>query len=163
MASKHDSDSQAQRDAQQTILELAASELPAEWINSDGKPLRIYLPAGAYVEVDGISESPLVLAEVYASPRQKGLLAGQKKKLATDFLKLITVKQSMSDVWATARCVLLFASQDAVDGVTGWLRESAAIWNIELIALKLAPELDRILSGAQETQGRWISDANQSP
>jgi len=159
----HPAISRAQLEAQEIILASAARSLPANWLKqpSGTKPLRIELSGTAYVEVDGQSTDPLVLAEVYASPRHKGLLPGQKKKLATDILKLATVRKAGLNQWSNARCVLLFVSEDAKKAVTGWIREAADIWSIELVVVKgIAQALDDTLSAAQLLQAGWITDAN---
>lgn len=59
----------------------------------------------------------------------------QKKKPATDTLKLATVRKS-SEFWNAARCVLLFTSPEALNSVSSWVRQAANIWGVELVLVE---------------------------
>lgn len=147
--------STAQTKAQEIILKLVGKQLPANWEHGISKQIK--LPDGTHVEVDGISLDPKILAEVYASPRNKGLLPGQKRKIATDILKLLTVREYNAD-WKDTRCILIFATDEARKSLTGWVRVAAKLHNIELKAVTDLPtELLTILQEAQENQSQSMT------
>jgi hypothetical protein len=82
----HDSDSAAQRGAERLILDEVERT-----VGRSLSPTRLTLAGGASVDVDvdGVAEDQSVLVEVFAN--QGALKGGQRHKIATDVLKLITI------------------------------------------------------------------------
>jgi hypothetical protein len=125
---QHPSDSAVQRALEKRIIEKASDQLKCTLF-----PGRVPLPGGAYVEVDGAAEEPRVYVEAFA--RQGALKAGQERKIAKDALKFATLRQA----YPNARLILVFADLAAAAGVTGWMAEALATFNIETIVVPLTP------------------------
>lgn len=83
----HASDSKIQRDAEAVILKAVGAELGTVLA-----PRRVDLTSGAWVRVDGASADLGVFAEAFAHVGP--MKAGQKRKVALDVLKLITLQRS---------------------------------------------------------------------
>jgi hypothetical protein len=92
-----------------------------------GKELRsstITLASGAKVQVDGADFGESVFVEIFADHgRLKG---GQRHKVATDALKLITLGRSRPD----AQLTIAFADEEAAAYATRgtWMAEALASW-----------------------------------
>lgn len=96
----HLSDSAVQREAEKEILSSLSDRV--------GMPLtkrRIDLPGGTWTEVDGASPDLSVLAE--ASARQGKMKGGQKRKVALDVLKLITIRRHIPEARLVLRVLRL--------------------------------------------------------
>ena len=140
-----DSASHEQQSAESLILEQVARIVGAEL-----RPRRLYLTSGAYVEVDGVAEDESVLVEVFA--HQGALRGGQRHKIATDVLKLITVGR---DRTPSPRLVLAFADSAVANWAAGksWLATSIASWNVEVMVADLD---DVIRAGIRDAQARQV-------
>ena len=82
------------------------------------RPERLTLPGGAHVDVDGVAIDGLVLVEVFT--HQGPLKGGQRHKIATDALKLITIARDRAP---RPRLVLAFAEPKRAEWAAGesWL------------------------------------------
>ena len=142
----HPSNSKAQVVAQSVLLDAAEKLFR---INKLDRDKRINLPGNNFVVVDGVSEQPPILIEVYA--RTLELHGAQPKKIAQDILKLAMVKRMASTdlslgVWSDARLVILFASSKARDSVQGsWRGVAAEKLGVELRSADELPNSDEFL------------------
>src|SRR5690348_9739384 len=115
----HDSDSAVQLEAELAILAEVSVTL--------GKPLvkrRVNPPGGAWVEVDGVDPEMTLFVEAFA--HQGSMKGGQKRKVALDVLKLITLQR----LYPSAAAVLAFSDKEAEESISGWLRESINTWQV---------------------------------
>jgi hypothetical protein len=139
----HDSDSAVQREAEIEILKGISGLL--------GKPLgkrHIDLPGGTWVEVDGAAADLSVFAEAFAHQgRMKG---GQKRKVALDVLKLITLQR----VHPGAHLVLAFCDEAAMNSLTGWIAEAIEAWKVDRMVAALEADLRARLIEVQARQYR---------
>jgi hypothetical protein len=137
----HGSDSAAQRDAEAVIIKAISDQLGADLV-----PRRVDLPGGTWVEVDAADHTVFAEAIAHVGP-MKG---GQRRKVALDVLKLITVQRSHPG----ARLVLGFCDESAMSSLTGWLGEAITILDIERRVVPLDPQLRERLLKAQARQYR---------
>ena len=98
---------------------------------------RVDFPRGTSVEVDGVSADLSVFTEGFAHVGP--MKGGQKRKVALDVLKLITLQRSHP----SARLVLAFCDEGAMGSLTGWIGEAIAAWKLDR---RLAP-IDAELCG----------------
>ena len=140
-----DSNSNEQVSAERLILEQVAKR-----VGVGLRPRRLYLTNGAYVDVDGVAEDESVLVEVFA--HQGVLKGGQRHKIATDILKLITIAQERSP---RPRLVVAFADPGLATWAAGksWLAAAIASWRIDVFTADLD---DSIRAGIREAQARQI-------
>lgn len=138
-------DSVVQRDAQEHIVRLLAADLKVELVNN---PEAITLDDHSRVEVDAASADLRFLVEAYA--RQGKLRGGQLKKIAQDVLKLAHVKRDPR--FTNAETIIVFASREALDSVSGWLRAAADRFEVQLKAVALDNELQARILSAQGKQ-----------
>jgi hypothetical protein len=83
----HASDSAIQREAEAVILKVISEQLGTLL-----GPRRVDLPGGTWVEVDGVSADLSVFTEGFAHVGP--MKGGQKRKVALDVLKVITLQRS---------------------------------------------------------------------
>jgi hypothetical protein len=111
-------------------------------------PSRLSVGEGVGVEVDARCEDPPVFVEAYA--RQGRLKGAQLKKMAQDILKLALLRRQSAH--ADARAVVVFASAEAERSVTGWLRQAAATFDVELCVVDIPKEDRQQILAARERQ-----------
>lgn len=140
----HASNSSVQLEAEVEILKGAAALLK----RADLRKRRVNLPGGSLVEVDGATDDMSVFVEVFA--RQGPMKGGQKRKVALDVLKLITLRRHHPD----AKLYLAFCSESAKASITGWTAEAIATWDVQMIVLPLADDLRKRLVKTQALQFR---------
>jgi hypothetical protein len=75
---------------------------------------------------------------------------GQKRKVALDVLKLITLQRTYPE----AQLVLAFCDAGAMNSLTGWLGEAIATWSLDWRLAPLDPELRNRLLEVQARQYR---------
>jgi hypothetical protein len=150
----HQSDSAEQRDAQ----ELISREVEA-LIGKTLDERTVKLDSGAPVRVDGVDADETVFVEIFA--HQGPVKGGQKHKVATDALKLITLGRSRPD----ADLILAFADKDAAAYATQgtWLSEALATWNVTVYVVELAGSVRGGIRAAQVRQEMVNPDATASP
>jgi hypothetical protein len=113
------------------------------------RPERLTLPSGAHVDVDGVARDGSVLVEVFA--HQGPLKGGQRHKIATDALKLMTIAR---DRTPRPRLVLAFADPTLVSWAAGrsWLAAALATWEVEVIVVKIHEAVRLEILAAQRRQ-----------
>jgi len=138
-----DSDSSVQSDAE-TLIRAKVEE----HVGKSLAPARLKLPSGAVVIVDGAAEDESVLVEIFA--RQGTLKGGQRRKVAQDALKLITLHRSRPD----AQLILAFADEAAAAYATKgtWLAEALAMWGVAVLVVELDDETRAGIKAAQVKQ-----------
>ena len=148
----HPSDSSVQRDAEIAILRTLSTELGVALA-----PCRLELAAGVHVHVDGFHAGPpAMLAEVFA--HHGALRPGQRHKLMSDALKLVTVSKVLFG--ARARVVLVLADDTAAAGVrSGWRNAALGALGVEVKLVALPPDVAAKVRAAQATQ----SMVNRAP
>lgn len=139
----HASDSAVQREAEAQIVGRIA-----ERVGVDLAKRRIDLPGGTQVEVDGVATDRSVLAEAFA--RRGPMKGGQKRKVALDVLKLITLRREHPG----ARLILGFCDDAAAASPTGWPAEALRTWEVEVLVVPIDDELRRRLVEVQARQFR---------
>lgn len=134
---------------EQTAAEALVLEAVGKRLGTAVAPARVNFPGGSYVNVDGVSEDPLVFVEVFS--HQGALKGGQRHKVAGDVLKLVTLGKA----YPTARLALAFADEAAADSVRnkGWLAEAVVTWAIEVVVADLP---DVVLEGLRAAQLRQV-------
>ena len=136
------SDSSEQRAAEEMIRSQVAAYLGKEL-----KSITLTLESGAAVQVDGAAEDESAFVEIFA--RQGALKGGQRHKVATDALKLITIGRSRPG----ADLVIAFADEQAASYATRgtWMSEALATWGVKVLVVKLD---DKIRDGIRDAQVR---------
>jgi hypothetical protein len=142
---EHRSSSAVQTLAEAQIVAALAAERQLELIT---KPGEITLSGGVSIEVDAATADERVVVEAYA--RQGKLKGAQPKKIAQDILKLALLKREPGREQTDA--IIAFASQEARDSISGWLRQAARTFNIELVLVDIPPELRAQILLAQSRQ-----------
>jgi hypothetical protein len=139
----HQSDSSAQRDAEPLIREKIA-----EHIHQELSPATVQLPSGASVQVDGATSDESVFLEIFA--HQGPLKGGQRHKVATDALKLITLGRSRPE----AQLIIAFGDSEAAAYATKgtWLSEALATWGIAVLVVELDQAVRDGIRAAQVRQ-----------
>ena len=121
----------------------------AEHVGIALEPTTVELDLGAKVQVDGAAANESVFVEIFA--RQGALKGGQRHKIATDALKLITLGRSRPN----ARLIIAFADDEAAAYATKgtWLSEALKTWGITVLVV----ELDEVVrDGIKAAQLRQI-------
>jgi hypothetical protein len=141
----HDSDSGEQSAAEPLILAVVEKAL--------GVPLQrrsLTLENGARVDVDGVAVDGSVFVEIYA--HQGSLNGGNKRKVATDALKLIAIGHEHPG----SNLVLAFADPEVVSWATGrsWLAAALRTSKIRVLAVELDEDVRAGLRAAQVRQFR---------
>ena len=138
---EHRSDSASQRKAEGLILSALSERLGTELEQT------VRMSVGnAAVEVDGASADRRVLVEVFA--RVGRLKGAQLHKVSTDALKLVALGMEHPD----ARCIIAFASEEALASVVGWRAEVLASQGIETMVCPLDNAARADVVAAQERQ-----------
>lgn len=126
MTVAHPSDSAAWRNAETALL---------QWLSTrDGislAPRKFPLPEGGHVELDGYSDEPRVLCEVYS---RLGRVAGSTVyKACADAMKLVWLRDTE---FPGARVVLLIANEELERRLTagrGWRPQMLRTYGVEII------------------------------
>jgi hypothetical protein len=138
------SDTSVHQEAEAAILRAAATFLE----RPDLRERRVNLPGGSLVEVAGATDDMSAFVQVYA--HQGAMKGGQKRKLALDVLKLITLRKHHPN----AQLYLAFCSDTARASITGWTAEAIATWKVRTLVLPLEDELRERLVRTQAVLSR---------
>lgn len=149
MSLLHNSDSIVQRNIEDKIQPLLE------------KYLKIILDKGKYVaarnsnptafQVDYFNEEAGIFCEVYA--RIGKLKAGNKRKILSDMLKLLTIEKLLNK--NIRKCIVLTDESILKEFQTGsWASKSMKIFDFELIFVELEVEDRIILIETRELQKR---------
>ena len=112
------------------------------------KPGRIRVGDGAYIEVDAATEDRSLVVEAYA--RQGQLKGSQPKKIAQDILKLALLKRQAG--YERTETIIVFASQEAHNSISGWLQRAAAEFGVGLAVVSIPEETQDKIRDAQRRQ-----------
>jgi hypothetical protein len=119
----------------------------------------VKLSSGAPVRVDGVDAEETVFVEIFA--QQGPVKGGQKHKIATDALKLITLGRSRPH----AELILAFADAEAATYATKgtWMSEALAAWNVKVYVVELEGTIRDGIRSAQVRQEMVNPEAPASP
>jgi hypothetical protein len=143
----HASDSTEQREIETVILE----NLKAEYSDIKSYVLKPKESEKLSFQIDGYSESTNSYFEFYAGIEE--LKVGQKKKLATDILKLITIEKIIEKP-INKFIVLIDKKIENKLLSDSWLSKSVQLFNIEIIVIDISDELMSKLKIAKVRQRR---------
>jgi hypothetical protein len=140
----HVSDSSEQRTAERLILDQVESRIGVSL-----QSRRLLLGSGTSVEVNGVAADESVLVEV--SAHHGPLKGGQRHKIASDILKLVTIAHGRHP---RPRLVLAFADTEAASWSAGksWLATAQRAWQVEVMVVALSDDLHRRIVAAQRRQ-----------
>jgi hypothetical protein len=125
----HLSDSTVQQEAELLIRHRVAEHV--------GKALR----------VDGVAADESVFVEIFA--HQGALKGGQRHKVATDALKLITIGRSRPD----AELILAFGDDAAAFATKGtWMSVALVAWGVKVVVVELDDSVRDDIQAAQVRQ-----------
>ncbi len=141
---KHLSDSTEQQTAEGFILEELSSSIGVKL-----KPSKLSLSPDTSVQVDGLNEKKKVICEIYS--RIGKLKGSQPDKVASDFLKMLLIEETLGGSWQKHFC---FASDEASSLLKGksWLASSAKQFGINLHVYSLPKEIAGLVVSAQNRQ-----------
>lgn len=112
---------------------------------------KIQTPGGTHLEIDGVSDDPLVLCE--ASAHHGSLKSGQKCKILVDAFKLIYAERLLRK---QARKIILLACDQAAAPFRSkkWMAESLRAFDIEIEIVELDANSAELVRQAQTRQIR---------
>jgi hypothetical protein len=139
----HLSDSSVQQAAESLIRKQVA-----EYVGKPLTPMSVKLGTGAPVQVDGVAADESVFVEIFA--HHGALKGGQRHKVATDALKLITVGRRRAD----AQLILAFADEAAAAFATKgtWMAQALATWGVKVLVVDLEADVRAGILAAQARQ-----------
>ncbi len=111
------------------------------------------------MRVDGVDAEKTVFVEIFA--HQGPLKGGQKHKVATDALKLITLGRGRPE----AQLILAFADEVAAAFATKgtWMAEALAAWVVKVYVVELEGSVSDGIRAAQVRQEMVNPEAPASP
>lgn len=129
-----------------------------KWLGTDlGIPLakkQVDYEDGAYFEIDGVDPERSVFVEAFA--RIGTLKAGQKKKVGTDTLKFLALRDRHPD----AKFILAFVDEAAAGSVVRWQQVVQERHGIQRILVPLPTKLRAELVAAQAEQKNGMESAS---
>lgn len=141
---KHPSDSQAQRNAEGTLL-IELSKVFGFSVRGE----RIGIGDGRHIHVDGINRDHRLICEIFS--RIGTLQSAQIEKVASDILKLTFLELTLGGTW---RKVMCFADDSAANVLRNrsWLAAAAKSVHIEVVVAKLPANVHLAVLTAQAQQ-----------
>lgn len=143
---RHPSDSTEQVQAQKEILQLINQEC-----NLDLTSKKILIDETLF-QVDGFSEDPPILCEIYA--RIGKMKVAQHNKIAKDILKMLLIEKMKDQQF---RKIIAFADEEAAHPFLdseSWYSKLKDNFNVEIFIVQIADELRYNLIQAQKRQYR---------
>jgi len=139
-------DSSEQQEAEQWLLDALSAKLGVKLAKK-----RWQLDGGSWTEVDGFSQSPLIVCEAWAhvgAPR-----SAQKHKVMTDAFKLLFVSLLFRQ---DSRRILLFGDHEAAKHFQGnsWMGRCLNEYGIQVEVVDMSPEIKAKVVEAQKRQYR---------
>ena len=139
-------DSSEQQEAERWLLDALSAKLGVKLTKR-----RWQLGGGSWTELDGFSESPLILCEAWAhvgAPR-----SAQKHKVMTDAFKLLFVSRLLE---TDGLRILLFGDHEAAKHFQGnsWMAQCLRQHGTEVEVVDMSPELKARVVNAQKRQYR---------
>jgi hypothetical protein len=135
-----------QRNAEPVLLKALADRLGLQL-----QPKAYSVPGARRVEVDGVSEHPLVLCEAFA---HYGVLkSAQRHKIISDAFKLVYVERLLQ---RPARKIVVLACHEAAKRLLGetWAAVAFKTFGVEVHVVELPSELEACIRAAQKRQFR---------
>lgn len=142
----HPSDSSEQQLAHKDILSLLNEK------NQLKLESRKVLINDTLFQVDGYSENPPILCEIYS--RIGKMKVAQHNKIGKDILKMLLIEKMQGK---TFRKIIAFADEEASSSFSGgesWYSKLKDIFNIEILVIDIPSELKESLLNAQKRQYR---------
>lgn len=139
-------DSAEQRRAETDVLNLLSRRIGVPLV-----PQKIALSEKTHVEVDGVSDDPPILAEVWA--HQGPLRGGQPNKVMVDALKMLYVEAATGRPYRKIFCFTDEAARKPFLG-RSWRAAALAHYGIELLVIQISDELRDLIIRAQTRQYR---------
>ena len=140
----HPSDSTPQKNAEVEMRILLQKKL-----GCDLKPETIRNKAGESLEIDGYSESALILCEIYA---HIGALKGsQPRKPLADSVKMVIAEKWLGKKY---RKIFVFADAEAAKGFQSgsWQTEAMKFLEVETMVVSLASDTRELVVKTQRKQ-----------
>jgi len=142
----HPSDSSEQQQAHKEILLLLNEKYQ---LNLESRKVLIN---DTLFQVDGYSENPPILCEIYS--RIGRMKVAQTNKIGKDILKMLLIEKMQNK---TFRKIIAFADTEAAYSFSGgesWYSKLKDNFNIEILVIDIPPELKESLLIAQKRQYR---------
>jgi hypothetical protein len=146
MKDRHPSDSTEQQLAHKEILALLNDILQ---LKLESKKVLIN---DTLFQVDGYSENPPILCEIYS--RIGKMKVAQHNKIGKDILKMLLIEKMQNK---TFRKIIAFADYEASSSFSGgesWYSKLKDNFNIEILVIAIPSELKESLLNAQKRQYR---------
>jgi hypothetical protein len=127
-------------------------EVEPEMLKILGKDLGVALKEttveyhGAKMKIDGVDIGETVFVEAFAHVGD--FKSGQRRKIATDVLKFVSLRADRPE----AKFILAFVDEAAKASVVGWLRAAAEHHGIELALVDIPPHMKEKLMAVQADQ-----------
>jgi hypothetical protein len=139
---RHDSSSHENAAAELAVIGLIRARRGLESL----RPRPIELVTGVKVNVDGATEANDCFVEVLAHHGK--LIAGQKRKVAMDVLKLIAVHERYPE----AQLLVALTGHEAAASMAGWVRHVAEANGIQIEGIELGRDWELRLDAARVKQ-----------
>ena len=143
---KHPSDSSEQQQAHKEILSLLNDNYQLKLVS------RKVLTNDTLFQVDGYSENPPILCEIYS--RIGKMKVAQTNKIGKDILKMLLIEKMQNK---TFRKIIAFADEETAHCFSGgesWYSKLKDNFNIEILVIDISTELKKSLLNAQKRQYR---------
>lgn len=143
---KHPSDSTEQLLAHKEILSLLNEKYQ---LNLESRKVLIN---DTLFQVDGYSENPPILCEIYS--RIGKLKVAQTNKIGKDILKMLLIEKMQNK---TFRKIIAFADEETAHCFSGgesWYSKLKDNFNIEILVIAIPSDLKESLINAQKRQYR---------
>jgi hypothetical protein len=139
-------DSSEQREAEKVAIRILGEQLGVQLA-----PRRLPLPGGGRIELDGVSDLPPTLVEVWA--HQGPPKAAQKAKVMTDAMRLLLAARVLMN---DPRLVLALTDHAAAAHFTGrsWMAQALRELGIEVLVVELPDAVRQAVLRAQARQYR---------
>jgi hypothetical protein len=141
-----DGDSHEQREAELLLISALGERLGMKLCKH-----RFRLPAGGWLEIDGMCEVPPVLCEAWAHHGKPK--SAQKNKVMTDAAKMIFAAKLCPN---TPRLILLFSDEQAAAHFKGrsWMAQLLEVSGVEVHIVELPETVRNEIRLAQKRQFR---------
>lgn len=145
---RHPSDSSAQGNAEKAMIDILNQRLGTALERK-----RLALPDGVVVDLDGYDKDKFTLCEVFAHLGE--MKAGQRRKVASDILKLIFTASALGGSWRKVLCLARSDAKGSVARALGgrpWLVAAIGHFGIEVEEVELPKDVASEVQGAQARQ-----------
>lgn len=146
---RHPSDSSAQGKAEKAMIDILNQRLGTAL-----GPKRLALPDGVVVDLDGYDKGKFTLCEVFA--HLGGMKPGQRRKVASDILKLVFTAAALGGSWRKVLCIAAADTKGSVaralEGNRSWLVTAIKCFGIEVEVVVLPQDVALEIRKAQSKQ-----------